>query len=162
MSRMDEPSELLEAEAPQTFSTAEDVEDFAVRDDYALNPRFVEVVMEAAEEGDSARLRQLIAPLRPGDVADLIGFMPPEHRDAVVGALSPEAFADVLPELDDQIREEVLSELSPARLAEAVSTLDSDDAAAIVEDLEADQREAVLAAMPDIERAAVESSLSYE
>ncbi len=162
MSRMDEPSELLEAEAPQTFSTAEEVEDFAVRDDYALNPRFVEVVMEAAEARDFDRLRQLIDPLRPADVADLIGFMPPEHRSAVLAALSPEAFADVLPELDDQIREEVLEELSPARLAQAVSTLDSDDAAAIIEDLEADKRDAVLAAMPDIERAAVETSLAFE
>ena len=162
MSRMDEPSELLEAEAPEGFTTAEELEDFAVGDDYALNPRFVEMVVDAAEEADGARIGQLIEPLHAADIADLIGFVPPEHRDAVVRALSPEDFADVLAELDDQIREEVLGNLSPARLAEAVTSLDSDDAAAIVEDLEADKRDAVLAAMPEIERHAVETSLAYE
>jgi len=168
MSRMDEP-DLLEADAadaplrlaPDTRTDAEQLEDFALGDDYALNPRFVEMVVDAAEARDTPALQRLIDALRPADVADLLGFIPGEHREAVVGALSPETFADVLPELDDQIREELLDELSPARLAEAVSTLDSDDAAAIVEDLDEDKRDAVLAAMPDVERAAVETSLAY-
>lgn len=158
MSRMDDPDLTEAAEAERT---AAELEDFALGDDYALNPRFVEMVVDAAQSADAPRLQLLIDALRPADVADLLGFIPGEHRDAVVRALSPEDFADVLPELDDQIREEVLDDLSPARLAEAVSTLDSDDAAAIVEDLEADKRDAVLAAMPDIERAAVETSLAY-
>ncbi|WP_255356193.1 magnesium transporter [Brevundimonas sp. Root1423] len=46
-------------------------------------------------------------------------------------------------------------------LAEALQELDSDDAAAVVEDLEDDQREKVLAAMPEVDRAAIESSLRY-
>ena len=46
-------------------------------------------------------------------------------------------------------------------LAEALQELDSDDAAAVVEDLEDDQRERVLAAMPEVDRAAIESSLGY-
>lgn len=164
MSRMDEPPELLEAsdaERPDEHATAEELEDFALGDDYALNPRFVEMVVEAAERDDVDELRRLIDALRPADVADLLGFVPPERRDAVVRALSPEKFAEVLPELDDQIREEILDDLTPARLAEAVASLDSDDAAAIVEDLEGERREAVLAAMPAPERAAVETSLAY-
>jgi magnesium transporter len=142
-------------------TAAEQLEDFALGEDYALNPRFVDMVVDAAEARDADRLGRLIDALRPADIADLIGFIPNEHRDAVISVLSPEDFADVLPELDDQIRDEVLDDLTPARLAEAVSTLDSDDVAAIVEDLDEDRRDAVLAAMPAPERAAVENSLAY-
>jgi magnesium transporter len=164
MSRMDDPLDLLEAErshAEQERREAEELEDFALGDDYQLNPRFVEMVVDAAQVRDATRLTQLIDALRPADIADLIGFVPAEHRDAVVRVLAPDDFAEVLAELDDQIREEILDDLTPARLAEAVSSLDSDDAAAIVEDLEEDKRDAVLAAMPATERAAVETSLAF-
>ena len=44
----------------------------------------------------------------------------------------------------------------------ALEELDSDDAADVVDDLEADKRVQVLAAMPESERNAIESSLAYE
>jgi len=40
-------------------AAAEDLEDLALRDDYALNPAFVEMVVDAAARGDTARLREL-------------------------------------------------------------------------------------------------------
>ena len=91
-----------------------------------------------------------------------MGFLTAEHRAVVVLWLPPELLADTLPELDDGIREEVLERVPNATLAEALQELDSDDAAAVVEDLEDDQRERVLAAMPELDRAAIESSLGYE
>ncbi len=142
-------------------TSAEELEEFALGEDYQLNPRFVDMVVDAAEADDASRLTRLIDALRPADIADLIGFVPADHRDTVVRVLSPEQFSEVLPELDEQIREELLDAFSPARLAQAVSGLDSDDAAAIVEDLDEERRDAVLAAMPAPERAAVETSLAY-
>ena len=90
-----------------------------------------------------------------------MGFLTSEHRAVVVQWLPPELLADTLPELDDGIREEVLERVPHLTLAEALQELDSDDAAAVVEDLEDDQREKVLAAMPEGDRAAIESSLGY-
>ncbi len=139
----------------------EAIEDFALRDDYALNPEYVRQVMDAADRGDAARVRELVGALRPADVADLMGFVPPAYRGELIADLPRDLLVEVLPELDDAIREEVLDELAPARLAEAVTDLDSDDAAAILEDLEDDQRAAVLAAMPAPERAAAETALAY-
>lgn len=153
------PQPLQFPEAERT--SAEQLEDFALGDDYQLNPRFVEMVVDAAQTDDRPGLTRLINALRPADIADLIGFIPGDHRHAIVRVLSPDVFAEVLPELDEQIREELLDDFTPARLAQAVTGLDSDDAAAIVEDLEEDKRDAVLAAMPAVERAAVETSLAY-
>lgn len=133
----------------------------ALGGDYALTAGFVEKVVDAADDGDGMRLRGLLEDLHPADVADLMGFLTAEHRAVVVQWLPPDLLADTLPELDDGIREEVLERVPHLTLAEALQELDSDDAAAVVEDLEDDQREKVLAAMPEVDRAAIESSLGY-
>ena len=139
------------------------VEDHAALDeDYVLTATFVEKVVDAADDGDGQRLRSLLEDLHPADVADLMGFLTSEHRGVVVLWLPPELLAETLPELDDGIREEVLERVPHLILAEALQELDSDDAAAVVDDLEDDQRERVLAAMPETDRAAIETSLGYE
>jgi len=133
----------------------------ALDEDYVLTPAFVEKVVDAADDGDGARLTALLEDLHPADVADLMGFLTEQHRGVVVIWLPADLLAETLPELDDSIREEVLERVPHLILAEALQELDSDDAAAVVEDLEDDQREKVLAAMPDEDRAAIESSLGY-
>jgi magnesium transporter len=148
------------ATAPLPPETDAD-DNLALDEDYVLTAGFVERVVDAADDGDGPRLRGLLETLHPADVADLMGFLTSEHRAVVVVWLPPELLAETLPELDDGIREEVLERVAPRTLAEALQELDSDDAAAVVEDLEGDQREAVLSAMPDLDRAAIESSLGY-
>lgn len=133
----------------------------ALDEDYVLTASFVEKVVDASDAGDGIKLRSLLEDLHPADVADLMGFLTAEHRTVVVLWLPADLLAETLPELDDSIREEVLERVPHLILAEALQELDSDDAAAVVEDLEDDQRERVLAAMPEVERAAIESSLGY-
>ncbi len=153
----------LQSPRPEdTTQTAEMLEDLALRDDYALNPRYVDMVVEAADRGDTARLKELVGVLHPADVADLMGFLSAQDRRVVIPHLDPAALAEILSELEDNIREEVLEHLPTAALAQALGELESDDAADLVEDLEDDKRDAVLAAMSDVDRAAIESTLSYE
>ncbi len=140
----------------------EDLEDLALGEDYALNADFVEMVVDAADRGDGERVRELIAALHPADVADLMGFLSSDYREEIVPHIAPEALADILSELDGKIREEVLEIVPPATLAKALGDLYSDDAADVVDDLEDDKRAAVLAAMPAVERTAIESALAYE
>ena len=149
------------ATAPLPPSLDPDIDHDALDEDYVLTAAFVEKVVDASDAGDGDKLRSLLEDLHPADVADLMGFLTAEHRAVVVLWLPPELLADTLPELDDGIREEVLERVPHLILAEALQELDSDDAAAVVEDLEDDQRERVLAAMPDVDRAAIESSLGY-
>ncbi len=142
----------------------EDLEDLALRDDYTLDSRYTRRVVDAIERGDTARLKELLQALHPADVADLMGFLSAEQRRAVIPWLDPdpEARGEILSELEDNIREEVLELMPPAAVAEALGGLDSDDAADVIDDLEDDKRDAVLAAMSDVDRAAIESSLAYE
>jgi magnesium transporter len=142
--------------------TEEDLEDFALGEDYALNPEYVPMVADALDRGDSERLRELLAALHPADIADLMGFLSADDREALVPHLDPEALAEILSELDTEIREDILEHVPSATLAKALGEMESDDAADVVDDLEDDKRAQVLAAMPDVERAAIETSLAYE
>jgi magnesium transporter len=141
---------------------AEDLEDLALRDDYALNPAFVEMVVDAADRGDTRRLGELIDALRPADIADLMGFLSASYREELIPLISPDDLAEVLSELEGAIREEILEHVEPARLARALGEMDSDDAADVVDDLEEDKKGAVLAAMSDVDRASIETALGYE
>ncbi len=149
------------ADAPLPVSSEVEIEHVALDEDYVLTAAFVEKVVDASDDGDGLKLRALLEDLHPADVADLMGFLTAEHRAVVVLWLPSDLLADTLSELDDGIREEVLERVPHLTLAEALQELDSDDAAAVVEDLEDDQREKVLAAMPEVDRAAIESSLGY-
>ncbi|GAA0652113.1 magnesium transporter [Brevundimonas lenta] len=149
------------ATAPLSPAPDDEIEHVALDEDYVLTPAFVEKVVDAADDGDGMKLRSLLEDLHPADVADLMGFLTAEHRGVVTVWLPADLLAETLPELDDGIREEVLERVPHLTLAEALQELDSDDAAAVVEDLEDDQREKVLAAMPEVDRAAIESSLGY-
>lgn len=141
---------------------AENLEDFALEDDYALNPEFVDMVVDAADRNDTPRLRELIAALRAEDVADLMGFLSADYREEIIPLLSPDNLAEIIAELDTNLREEVLESVAPATLAKALGELDSDDAADVVDDMEDDQRDQVLAAMSEVDRAAIETTLAYE
>jgi magnesium transporter len=140
----------------------EDLEDLALNDDYGLNPEYVERVIDAADRGDEERLRDLVEALHPADVADLMGFLSPAYREALIPLLSASDLAEILTELDDNIREDVLESVPSATLASALGDLDSDDAADVVDDLEDDKRDAVLAAMSEMDRNAIRTSLGYE
>jgi magnesium transporter len=140
----------------------EDLEDLALGEDYSLNPAYVPMVVDALDRGDAERLRELLGALHPADVADLMGFLSADDREELVPHLDPEILGEVLSELDTEIREEILEHVPSAILAKALGEMESDDAADVVDDLEADKRAQVLAAMPEIERAAIETTLAYE
>ena len=142
--------------------SAEDLEDLALREDYALNPAFVEMVVDAADRGDTARLRELLDALHPADIADLLGFLNAGIREELIPLLTSDELAETLSELDGNLREEVLEQVAPANLARAIGEMDSDDAADVVDDLEGAKRGQVLAAMSDADRASIESSLSHD
>ncbi len=144
------------------LDTPEAIEDFALQDDYALNPEYIELVVDAADRGDGLRLRELLDALHPADVADLMGFLSADYREQVIPWIPADALAEILPELDDAIREEVVGQVAPDALAEVLQELDSDDAAAVLGDLEEDQKARVLAHMPESERAAIQTTLAYE
>jgi magnesium transporter len=130
-------------------------------EDDRLKPEFLTAVLDAVEDGDSEAARDLVSPLHPADIADLLELTPSERRGAVAAALGDLVGAEVLSELNDYVRDDLIGALAPEQVAEFAAELDTDDAVAIIEDMEEADQQAVLDAMEPEDRAAIQSALSY-
>lgn len=130
-------------------------------EDDRLKPEFVSAVLDAVEEGDAERARDLVSPLHPADIADLLELTPADRRGDLATALGDLVGAEVLSELNDYVRDDLIGDLAPEQVAEFASELDTDDAVAMIEDMEEADQQAVLEALDPEDRAAIESALSY-
>jgi magnesium transporter len=150
-------SEKIAAAAPDESDFDKAVMDAEDR----LRPEFVEKVLHAVEFGDDETARELVEPLHPADVADLIELAARDEREGLVKALAEIVDADVLVEMNEHVRETLLDALEPQQVADIAGQMETDDAVAILEDLDADEQQAVLEAMEPDDRAAVEEALGY-
>jgi magnesium transporter len=133
----------------------------AIDEEDRLRPEFVDRVLDAVEAGDDATARELVEPLHPADVADLIELAARDEREGLVRALAGIVDADVLAEMNEHVREHLIDALEPQQVADLAGQMDTDDAVAIIEDLEADEQRAVLSAMEPDDRAAIEEALTH-
>ena len=129
--------------------------------DDRLKPAFVREVLDALDAFADERVRTLVSPLHPADIADLFELTPADERPRLAAALADLLDGDVISELNEHVREALIDTLEPSRVADIASELDTDDAVAIIEDLEEDDQKAVLRALAPDDRAAIEEALSY-
>jgi magnesium transporter len=137
------------------------VADSRLDEDNHLKSHFVREVLDAAEAGDNDRVRELVSPLHPADIADLFEQAPSDQREALAEALADLLDGDVIAELNDHVREELIDTLEPHEVADLAADMETDDAVAIIEDMEEDDQRAVLRALSPDDRAAIEEALSY-
>ncbi|HET9810069.1 MAG TPA: magnesium transporter [Sphingomicrobium sp.] len=133
----------------------------AIDEEDRLRPEFVSRVLDAVDAGDDATARELVEPLHPADIADLIELAAQDERDGLVKALAEIVDAEVLAEMNEHVRETLLDALGPDEVARIAGELETDDAVAIIEDLEKEEQRAVLQAMEPDDRAAIEEALTY-
>jgi len=128
---------------------------------YELERGLVAQVLDAINRVDAAALDQLLEPLHPADIADLIEQISGPERRAFLSLWSTGLDGEVLSELEEGLREEVIEYLPDHVLAGAVRELESDDVVDLIEDLEGGQQELILDALDEADRAVVEDALSY-
>ncbi|MCU0946870.1 MAG: magnesium transporter [Porphyrobacter sp.] len=126
-----------------------------------LKPDYVSAIREALDRGDKGAAYDLVEPLHPADIADLIEVFDRGHREALIVAITDLMSGDVIAELNDYVREDLMEALPAQAVATIAEQLDTDDAVQLIEDLdEADQR-AVIAELEPETREAVASALAY-
>ncbi|MDP6345298.1 MAG: magnesium transporter [Alphaproteobacteria bacterium] len=130
-------------------------------DVYAVSTELVRAVETALDEGRPEEVRELLAPLRAADVADLIVVLSREDRLGLVGALGDDLDPETMVDLDGSVLAELLGAMSPQAVANAILELESDEAVHLLEDMDEDRREAVLGRVPPPDRAAVLEGLSF-
>ena len=130
-------------------------------DEYILDSRVVDAILDAVEANDAETIAALMEPLHAADIADLLEQIGSADRAGLIALWSGGLDGEILSELDESIREEVIDLLPHDVLSDAVRELDSDDVVDLIEDLEVPQQERILGALEDSDRAAVEQSMAY-
>ncbi len=158
---LDEDGFLLAREPEEEARPDDRIDDERMDEENTLKKEYVESVEEALDEGDTARVYDLVEPLHPADIADLLELFEREERYQLAEAITDLMTSDVVAELNDYVREDMMEALPPEAVAQIVDQLETDDAVQLIEDLdEADQR-AILAEVELEDRIAIQSALSY-
>lgn len=146
---MSDPVDLLEEAVPH-------------EEEEQVTQRLISDLVDAIDDQDAGRVRDLFEDLHPADAADAVEQLVYDNQVALA-ELAPDVFGgEMLAELQDDTRADIVNELDPSHLAEAIQDLDSDDMTLVVEDLSPEMREQVLAEVPESDRARLESSLAFE
>ena len=126
-----------------------------------LKPRYIGKVRDALEEGDKGAVYELVEPLHPADIADLLEIFDKDERTSLAASITDLMSSDVVAELNDHVREDMMEALEPVDVAAITEQLETDDAVQLLEDLDEDDQKAIIAELEPETQAAVESALSY-
>ncbi len=126
-----------------------------------LSPGFVRSVVDAIDRADAKSARELVLPLRPADLAELLELLRTDERQDLVGMLGGDLNPEVLSELDESVRDHLIEMLDPKDIAAALAEMDSDDAVYLLEDMDEEEQRLILDQLPASDRAALEQSLDY-
>ncbi|MEO1730606.1 MAG: magnesium transporter [Pseudomonadota bacterium] len=126
-----------------------------------LKPRYISKVRDALDRGDKSAVYELVEPLHPADIADLLEFFSKDERADLAASITDLMSSDVVAELNDHVREDMMEALEPVDVAAITEQLETDDAVQLLEDLDEDDQRAIIAELEPETQAAVESALSY-
>ena len=158
-----EEEDLLTAETPEEEGPHPDdrIDDERHDEENRLKPEYIRSVREAFESRDNNAVYELVEPLHPADVADLLELFDSDERGELAAAITDLMSSDVVAELNDHVREDMMEALEPEAVATIVEQLETDDAVQLIEDLDEDDQQAILAEVDSEDRAAIESALAY-
>jgi len=152
----------LTDELPEDGGRPDDrIDDERMDEENTLKPQFVRRVEDALEEGDDGAVYDLVEPLHPADVADLLELFDREDRRKLASAITDLMTGDVVAELNDYVRDDMMEDLPAASVAQIAEQLETDDAVQLIEDLDEEDQQAILAELDDEDRIAIESALAY-
>ena len=149
-------------EAPEEEVRPDDrIDDERHDEENRLKPEFIGSVKQALEDPDKSAVYELVEPLHPADIADLIELLSGDERAEFAAAITDLMSSDVVAELNDHVREVMMEALEPEAVATIAEQLETDDAVQLLEDLDESDQKAIIAELEPETQAAVESALSY-
>ncbi|MCC7332590.1 MAG: magnesium transporter [Flavobacteriales bacterium] len=121
---------------------------------FELTKEFIDKLNLAVSSKNEVAVLELIAELRPVDIAEIINEQNLEEAILFYAFLSEEQAADVLIELDEDVREKFLKSLSSEQIAKQfIDNMDSDDAADLLSELPVEKKIEVISHIENIEQA---------
>lgn len=149
------------AETAAELEVSDDVLPIQAEDLLGLNPDVIRDAIVALDSDDGAAILEIVAPLHPAEIADLIEMLRGPMRTQLVELLRPKFDPEILAELDETVRDEVAEQLGTETIAKAIATLDSDDALNLISALEETKQRRVLHAISFALRSMLEEGLAF-
>jgi magnesium transporter len=137
------------------------IEPHETDDAYALNNDAVDAVLSAVSQNAQSRLIDLLEPLHPADIADLLEQISDKERENLIALWGDKFDPEVLIEVDHGVRDDLIEMIPTPVLGDAVKEMETDEIVYVVEDLDAPEQEKILDALDEADRAAVLSSLQF-
>jgi magnesium transporter len=149
------------AETAAEIEVGEDVLPVQASDLLGLNPDVIRDAIMALDSDDGAAIHEIVEPLHPAEIADLIEMLRGPMRTQLVELLRPKFDPEILAELDETVRDEVAEQLGTETIAKAIAALDSDDALNLISALEETKQRRVLHAISFALRSMLEEGLAF-
>ncbi len=137
------------------------IDDERLDEENRLKPAYVRAVRDAIGADDDDAVYDLVEPLHPADIADLLELFDRNDRVMLAAAIGDLMSSDVVAELNDFVREDMMEALPAHAVAAIAEQLETDDAVQLIEDLDDADQQAILAELEPDDRAAIESALAY-
>ena len=137
------------------------IEPHETDDAYALDNEAVDAVLSAVSQNAQSRLIDLLEPLHPADIADLLEQISDKERENLIALWGDKFDPEVLIEVDHGVRDDLIEMIPTPVLGDAVKEMETDEIVYVVEDLDAPEQEKILDALDEADRAAVLSSLQF-
>ena len=112
------------------------VDDARHDEENRLKPEYVRAVRLALEEDRRGEVYELVEPLHPADVADLLELLDNDERGFMTIAISDLMTGEVVAELNDWVREEMMEGMPAEAVALIAEQLETDDAVQMIEDMD--------------------------
>lgn len=106
-------------------------------------------------------LQKKLEDIHPADVAYILESLPLEDRLLVWDLVKAERDGEILLEVSDAVRETLIASMDSEELVAAAETLDTDEIADLAPDLPLDVMQDVLHSLDALNRARLQSALSY-
>ncbi|WP_397506307.1 magnesium transporter [Qipengyuania sp. R86523] len=158
---LDDDGFLLARESADEARPDDRIDDERMDEENTLKKEYVEAVEQALEDGDTKAVYELVEPLHPADIADLLELFERKQRYQLAAAITDLMTSEVVAELNDYVREDMMEALPPEAVAQIVDQLETDDAVQLIEDLDEANQRAILAGVEMEDRIAIQSALSY-
>ena len=118
-------------------------------------------MLEGISRGSTADIKDLLASLRPSEIAGVLEANLPETRQIIWGLLDEDVRNQSLQYLHDDVRGQFLETMDTAQLVAVAEELDTEDFADILQQLPQTITQQVLESLDSRDRARVESVLAY-
>ena len=149
------------SETAPKLEVIEDVLPVQAKDLLGLNPDVIREAIVALGSNDGSAILEIVAPLHPAEIADLIEMLRGPMRTQLVELLRPKFDPVVLTELDETVRDEVAEQLGTETIAKAIASLDSDDALNLISTFEETKQRRVLHEISYSLRSMLEEGLAF-